>query len=88
MATPTHESWAASKRILAWLSHRADLGVTYGASHLTSAADLTPPKDSLLPMGDVRDFSHDFYALTLAEHSVSSGGVTQPCSCVNSGGCL
>jgi len=81
MATPTHESYAAAKRILAWLSHRADLGVTYGASHLTSAADLTPPKDALLPMGD-------FYALTLAERSVSSGGVTQPCSCVNSGGCL
>jgi hypothetical protein len=57
MATPTHESYAAAKRILAWLSHRADLGVTYGASHLTSAADLTPPKDALLPMGDVRDFS-------------------------------
>jgi len=31
MATPTHESYAAAKRILAWLSHRADLGVTYGA---------------------------------------------------------
>jgi hypothetical protein len=25
-------------------------GVTYGASHLKSAADLTPPKDALLPM--------------------------------------
>jgi hypothetical protein len=57
MATPTHESYAASKRILAWLSHRADLGVTYGASHLKSATDLLPPKDALLPMGDVRDFS-------------------------------
>ena len=57
MATPTHESYAAAKRILAWLSHRADLGVTYGASHLKSATDLLPPKDALLPMGDVRDFS-------------------------------
>ena len=57
MATPTHESYAAAKRILAWLSHRADLGVTYGASHLRSATDLLPPTDALLPMGDVRDFS-------------------------------
>ena len=31
---------------------------------------------------------HDFHASTLNELSVSSGGVTQPCSCVNSGGCL
>ena len=57
MATPTHESYAAAKRILAWLSNRADLGVTYGASNLTCAADLLPPKDDLLPMGDVRDCS-------------------------------
>ena len=57
MATPTHESYAAAKRILAWLSHRADLGVTYGGSHLCSAADLLPPKDALLPMRDIRDFS-------------------------------
>ena len=57
-ATPTHESYAAAKpSILAWLFHRADLGVTYGASHLTCAADLLPPKDALLPMGDVCDYS-------------------------------
>ena len=31
---------------------------------------------------------HDSDASTLDELSVSSGGVTQPCSCVNSGGCL
>jgi len=58
MATPTHESYAAAKpSILAWLFHSADLGVAYGASHLTCAADLLPPKDALLPMGDVRDYS-------------------------------
>ena len=57
MATPTHESYAAAKRILAWLSHRADLGVTYGAPHLTSVEDLIPTKEDLLPMGDVRDYS-------------------------------
>ena len=58
MATPTHESYAAAKpSILAWLFHSADLGVAYGASHLTCAADLLPPKDALLPMGDVCDYS-------------------------------
>ena len=48
---------AAKPSILAWLFHRADLGVTYGASHLTCAADLLPPKNALLPVGDVRDYS-------------------------------
>ena len=38
MATPTRESHAAAKRILAWLSNRADLGITYGAPHLRSAS--------------------------------------------------
>jgi hypothetical protein len=58
MATPTHESYAAAKpSILAWLFHSADFGVAYGASHLTCAADLLPPKDALLPMGDVCDYS-------------------------------
>lgn len=37
--------------------NRSKAGVAYGASHLTCAADLLPPKDALLPMGDVRDYS-------------------------------
>ena len=57
MATPTRESFAAAKRILAWLHHRLDLGVTWGAPHLRQLSDLEPPSEPPLPMGSLRDYS-------------------------------
>ena len=57
MATPTRESYAAAKRVLAWLSHREDLGVTYGNENLTTLTDLVPPERDVLPMADQTDYS-------------------------------
>ena len=58
MATPTHTSHAAAKRILAWLSHRVDVGVTFGNVSLRGAADLAAPSHNILPMDPTeRDFS-------------------------------
>ena len=57
MATPTHESYAAAKRILAWLNNRLDLGVTFGAPHLRALDDLAPSAESIMPMASERDYS-------------------------------
>ena len=57
MAMPTRESHAAAKRILAWLHNRPTLGVTYGAPHLRSLADLLPSGAPSLPMAGDRDYS-------------------------------
>ena len=57
MATPTRESHAAAKRILAWLSHRQELGVTFGAPHLKKLEDLLPPRQDVEPMSSERDDS-------------------------------
>ena len=43
--------------ILAWLTHRSELGVTYGAPHLKSLADLMPPENPPAPMDDEKDYS-------------------------------
>ena len=57
MATPTHESYAAAKRILAWLNNRLDLGVTFGAPHLRTLDDLAPSAEPIMPMASERDYS-------------------------------
>ena len=57
MAMPTHESYAAAKRILAWLRDRPTLGVVWGAPHLTALTDLIPKARPLHPMGPERDYS-------------------------------
>ena len=50
MATPTRESHAAAKRILAWLKQHENLGVTYGAPHIDSLDKLKPPDIPPMPM--------------------------------------
>ena len=57
MTTPTHESYAAAKRILAWLNNRLDLGVTFGAPHLRALDDLAPSAEPIMPMASERDYS-------------------------------
>ena len=43
MAKPTVEVYRAAKRVLTWLWHRKDLGVTYGGPDITCIEDLIPP---------------------------------------------
>ena len=43
MAKPTVEVYRAAKRVLTWLWHRKDLGVTYGGPDITCLEDLIPP---------------------------------------------
>ena len=57
MATPTRESHAAAKRILAWLKQHESLGVTYGASHIDSLDKLKPPASPPMPMDSDRNYS-------------------------------
>ena len=57
MATPTRASHAAAKRILAWLSHRTTLGITFGDRSLKSLEDLQSPAEPVEPMSATRDFS-------------------------------
>ena len=58
MATPTRASYAAAKRILAWLSHRADVGVTFGHVSIDGVRGLRSPKANILPMDPAeRDYS-------------------------------
>jgi hypothetical protein len=57
MATPTRESFAAAKRVLAWLNCRPDIGITYGAPHLRTLADLLPPDEDIMPMSGTVDYS-------------------------------
>ena len=42
-AKPTVEVYRAAKRVLTWLWHRKDLGVTYGGPDITCIEDLIPP---------------------------------------------
>ena len=53
MATPTHARYAAAKRILAWLSHRADVGVVFGnllCPTIDGVRGLRSPTAHILPM--------------------------------------
>ena len=56
IATPTPESFAAAKRILAWLEKRADLGIVWGAPHLKTIEQLLLPDHDVLPMSAERDY--------------------------------
>ena len=55
MAKPTHESYAAAKRILAWLAQRKDVGVCYGNRRLRTYEDLKAPHEDIMPMSPDRD---------------------------------
>ena len=57
MAKPTERSYACAKHILAWLSHRADLGVTYGGPDMIGLESLLPKGAPAQPMSPTRDFS-------------------------------
>ena len=61
MATPTHESFAAAKRVLAWLNTRQELGVTWGDASLRSLVDLQPPDHDIMPMARETDYSFHCY---------------------------
>ena len=57
MAMPTERSYACAKHILAWLSHREGLGVTYGGPEMRSLDDLMPRGPPQQPMSPARDYS-------------------------------
>ena len=50
MAMPTHESYRAAKRILAWLVIHKDLAITFGGRGVSSWEDLITPADTIEPM--------------------------------------
>ena len=55
MAKPTIEVYRAAKRVLVWLWHRKDLGVTYGGADITCLEDLVPsPHTPVVPMSPRR----------------------------------
>ena len=84
MAKPTHRSYACAKHILAWLHHRRDLGVTFGAPHLRSLEDLLPRGPAQQPMSATRDASlactvdSDLSGRCLPKLSIAEAAATPP----------
>ena len=55
MAKPTPQTYAAAKRVLAWLAAHSKLGVTYGGRGIRQLTDLLPRGSPRKPMEPQRD---------------------------------